>query len=152
MKKESVQVSPISLLPTPMGCGMFLGNEDKVILMYIDPSIGASMNELLSGQEPERPQSHDFFHSFVESMGAEMIGAYIVDEQQEIFYAFATFQVENEVMEKKLVQLDCRPSDCISMAVRAEIPIFFLKEVWDRQPDMSALLEDLKKQIDEDEE
>jgi len=81
-----------------------------------------------------------------------MIGAYIVREEDEVFYASATFQMKNEVMDKKIVQLDCRPSDCISMAVRADIPIFFIKEVWERQPDMSHLLEELKKQIDEGDE
>jgi len=74
-----------------------------------------------------------------------------VKEENEVFFARATFQVENEALAKKIVQLDCRPSDCISMAVRANIPVFFVKEVWDRQPDMSKLLEDLKKQIDESE-
>jgi len=149
MRKESIQVRPISLLPTPMGCGMFLSDGEKVVLLYIDPSIGASMNEVLSGEIPERPQSHDFFHSFVDAIGGEMIGAYVVREEDEVFYAMATFQVENEALEKKIVQLDCRPSDCISMAIRSETPIFFIKEVWDRQPDMSVLLEDLKQQIDE---
>lgn len=149
MKKESVKVHPISLLPTPMGCGMFLSDGDKVVLLYIDPSIGASMNEILSEQAPERPQSHDFFHSFLGAVGGEMIGAYIVREEDEVFYAVATFQIENEVSEKKIVQLDCRPSDCISMAIRADLPIFFIKEVWDRQRDMSSLLEELKQQIDQ---
>lgn len=149
MKQESIQVRPISLLPTPMGCGMFLSDGEKVVLLYIDPSIGASMNEVLSEEESERPQTHDFFHSFIEAVGGEMIGAYIVREEDEVFYAMATFQVENEVSEKKIVQLDCRPSDCISMALRADIPIFFLKEVWEKQPDMSDLLENLNHQIDQ---
>ena len=109
MRKESIQVRPISLLPTPMGCGMFLSDGEKVVLLYIDPSIGASMNEVLSGEIPERPQSHDFFHSFVDAIGGEMIGAYVVREEDEVFYAMATFQVENEALEKKIVQLDCRP-------------------------------------------
>jgi uncharacterized protein len=53
-------------------------------------------------------------------------------------------------MERKIVQIDCRPSDCISMAVRAEIPIFFEKNLWHRQPDLSGLLRDLKSQIEEE--
>lgn len=148
MKKESVQVRPISLLPTPMGCGMFLSDGDKVVLMYIDPAIGASMNDVLGEEKAERPQSHDFFHSLTDAFGAEMIGAYIVKEVEEVFFAMATFQIANEVMEKKIVQVDCRPSDCISMAVRAKTPIFFIKEVWDKQLDMSDLLEELKSQMD----
>ena len=106
------------------------------------------MNDVLSEEKPERPQSHDFFHSVVDAFGGEMIGAYIVREEDEVFYAMATFQIENKVMAKKIVQVDCRPSDCISMAVRAELPIFFIREVWDRQPDMSGLLDELKAQID----
>jgi uncharacterized protein len=65
MKKEVVQIYPVSLLPTPMGCAMFLGDGNKVICMYIDPSVGASLNDFLNNHEPERPQSHDFFHSLI---------------------------------------------------------------------------------------
>ena len=148
MKKESIQIYPTSLLPTPLGCAMFLSDGDKVVLMYIDPSIGASMNDALRKEKAERPQSHDCFHSIINAFGGEMIGAHLVKEEDEVFYAIATFQIVNEVMEKKIVQVDCRPSDCISMAVRADIPIFCVREVWEKQPDMSHLLEELNAQID----
>lgn len=149
MKAPMVEIKPITLIPTPMGCAMFLGDGDKVILMYIDPSIGASMNDVLRGEKPERPQTHDLFYSFMQGFGVEMIGAYIMSEEDEVFFAQAVFQIQNEVSEKKIVQMDCRPSDCISMAVRNETPIFFNEAVWQRQPDMSELLENLKEQIEE---
>jgi len=147
--QETVIVNPVSLLPTPMGCGMFLSDGDKIVLLYIDPSIGASMNDVLSGQTSERPQSHDFFHMIIESFGARMTNACIVDEKDEVYYAMASFQIENEVSEKKIVQVDCRPSDCISMAIREKIPVRFVKHVWDRQQDMSGLLDELKQQLDD---
>ena len=70
-------------------------------------------------------------------------------EEDEVFYGMATFQIENEVAEKKIVQLDCRPSDCVSMALRADLPIFFMKDVWEKQPDMSDLLGNLRRQLDQ---
>ena len=39
-----VRVEPVALLPTPAGCAVFLGDGKKVIVFYIDPAIGASIN------------------------------------------------------------------------------------------------------------
>jgi len=146
--KKTIIVKPISLLPSPVGCGMFLSDGKKVVLVYIDPSIGASMNDVLAESDPPRPQSHDFFNNVIKGFGGKMISACIIDEKDEVYYALATFEVSNELLEKKIVQVDCRPSDCISMALRQEVPIHFVKSVWDRQSDSGDLLDDLRDQIE----
>ena len=55
MNKDMVKVEPIALLPTPSGCAVFLSEGKKVILIYIDPSIGAAINMGLQGEEAPRP-------------------------------------------------------------------------------------------------
>ena len=59
---------------------------------------------------------------------------------------------ENEIMEKKIIDADARPSDCIALAVRQEAPIMFVKSVWDEQADMSHILEELRQQNASEEE
>jgi len=146
--KETVTVDIVTLLPTPVGCAMFLSDGDKVVLIYIDPSIGASMNDALSEVEPPRPQTHDFLNKILKGFGARMLSACIIDENEEVYYAVATFEIRNEALERKIVQVDCRPSDCLSMAIRQDVPIQFRKSVWESQSDSSGLLEDLKAQIE----
>jgi len=151
-KNAAIKVEPVALIPTPVGCAMFLGDGEKVILIYIDPAIGASINDHLSGVEPPRPMTHDLIANMIEGIGGRMSGAYVVKEEDEVFFATIVITVENEVQEKRILQLDCRPSDCIALAVRMDVPVYFLKEVWEKQADMGHLLEELKRHSEEQSE
>ena len=143
-----VRVEPIALLPTQAGCAVFLGDGQKSIVFYIDPSIGASINAVLSGAKPPRPLTHDLFAQSLQAFGAEIKRAVIVKREGEIFFARLFMTAENEIMEKKIVELDARPSDCIALAVRHNAPIFVLPEVWAGLEDMTEILNDLRNQDD----
>ena len=143
---ELVRVEPIALLPTPAGCAVFLGDGKKVIVFYIDPAIGASINAVLAGATPPRPLSHDLFAQTLDAFGAKVLHSTIVRVEGEIFYSRLVIQAENEVLDKKIVELDSRPSDAIALAVRHKAPMFVLPDVWEVLPDMSEALEDLRNQ------
>lgn len=144
MKQEMVRVEPVALLPTPSGCAVFLGDGEKVILIYIDPSIGASINMALQQEKAPRPLTHDLFHGVLGAFGAEVTRVVIVKADGDLFFARLFLQVENELMEKKIVELDARPSDSIALAVRDSAPIYVLESVWSGLNDVSDLLEDMK--------
>ena len=145
---ELVPVEPIALLPTQAGCAVFLGDGRKVIVFYIDPSIGASINAVLAAATPPRPLTHDLFSQTLEAFGAKIERAVIVRHEADVFFARLFITAENEIMEKKIVELDARPSDCIALAVRKKAPIFVVSEVWNELEDMSEVLQDLRNQQD----
>ncbi len=139
-----VRVEPVALMPTPAGCAVFLGDGEKSIVIYIEPSIGASINAVMSGVKPPRPLTHDLFSQVLDVFGAKVDRVTIVEADGEVYYARLFMIAENEIMERKVVEIDARPSDCIALAVRQQAPVYVLKEVWDKQKDMSSTLEDLK--------
>jgi bifunctional DNase/RNase len=145
---DLVRVEPVALLPTPAGCAVFLGDGKKVIVFYIDPAIGASINAVLAGATPPRPLSHDLFAQTLEAFGAEVLHVTIVKHEDEVFFARLILKAENEIMEKKIVELDARPSDSIALAVRHKAPIFVVPEVWAELEDMSEALEAVRNQKD----
>ncbi len=159
MKKELVRIEPVALLPTPSGCALFLGDGEKIILIYIDPSLGVSINVALQGEKAPRPLSHDLFHGFMGAFGAKVMRMVIVDAQDEVYFARLFIEAENELMQKKIVELDARPSDCIALCVRDKAPMYVLENVWSGLNDVSELLMKMKDsqmgpefQINEDEE
>jgi len=83
--KDLVRVEPIALLPTQAGCAVFLGDGEKVIVFYIDPSIGASINAVLAGVTPPRPLTHDLFTQTLDAFGAEVLHTTIVKAEGEVF-------------------------------------------------------------------
>lgn len=141
---DLVRVEPVALLPTQAGCAVFLGDGAKTIVFYIEPGIGASINAVLSGQVPPRPLTHDLMIDMLKTFGAGVQRVLIVKVEEDVFYARLFIEAENEIMEKKIVELDARPSDCISLAVRTGAPVYVLKSVWDGLKDMTGVLEELR--------
>jgi bifunctional DNase/RNase len=141
---ELVRVEPIALLPTQAGCAVFLGDGKKSIVFYIDPGVGASINASLSGQIPPRPLTHDLYLLTLQAFGARISRAVIVRMEQDIYYARLILEAENEIMERKIVELDARPSDCLALAVRCGAPFFVVRELWESLEDMTAVLREMR--------
>ena len=148
---DLVRVEPVALLPTQAGCAVFLGDGTKVIVFYIDPAVGASINTVLSGQAVPRPLTHDLFQSALEAFGAKVVRAIIVRVDHEIYYARLILEATNEIMERKIVELDARPSDCIALSVRGGAPLYVVRSLWEQLEDMSATLELMRQQGQEGE-
>ncbi len=141
---ELVRVEPIALLPTQAGCAVFLGDGAKAIVFYIDPAVGASINTVLSGQTPQRPLTHDLFLHTLQAFGATVSRAVIVRMEGEVYHARLILDAENEIMQRKIVELDARPSDCLALCVRCGAPVYVVKPLWDSLEDMSAALEAMR--------
>lgn len=141
---ELVRVEPVALLPTQAGCAVFLGNGEKSIVFYIEPAIGASIQDAISDRKPPRPLTHDLFNDALKAFGATVQRVVIVKVESDVFYARLFFEAENEIHEKIIVELDARPSDSIALAVRQQAPIFVVRDVWENLKDMTAVLEELR--------
>jgi hypothetical protein len=141
---ELLRVEPVALLPTQAGCAVFLGNGEKVIVFYIDPAIGASINAAMSGLKPPRPLTHDLFLLALEGFGASVKRVVITKVEDDVYYARLILEAENEIMERKIVELDARPSDCLALAVRAEVPVYVVRSLWDSLPDMAPVLAEMR--------
>ncbi len=146
---DLTRVEPIALMPTQAGCAVFLGDGHKVISFFIDPAIGASINAVLAGQKPERPLTHDLFLMSLDAFGARLQRVVIVSMKDEVYFARVIFQVENEIQEKKIVELDARPSDCMALAVRVNAPMYVVTDLWDSLADVSETLEEMRREGEE---
>jgi uncharacterized protein len=149
---ELVRVEPIALMPTQAGCAVFLGDGSKVIVFYIDPGVGASINASLSGHLPPRPLTHDLYLLTLEAFGAKVTRAVIVRMENEVYYARLIIEAENEIMERKIIELDARPSDCLAVAVRCDAPVYVVRDLWDSLEDMASVLAQMRQQAGDDDD
>lgn len=141
-----LQIEIAALIPTKAGCAVFLGNKRKVIHFFIDLHIGQTINDAILGNDTERPMTHDLFSATLKGFGGKMLKMIIHDYRDDIFYARVYWEMENEVMERKLLEIDARPSDAMALAVRQNAPILISKKVWKEAENMKELLNDLKNQ------
>jgi hypothetical protein len=64
--------------------------------------------------------------------------------ENEIYYARLILEAENEIMQRKIIELDARPSDCLAIAVRCGAPVYVVRRLWDSLEDMSGVLEEMR--------
>ncbi|MEI8108804.1 MAG: bifunctional nuclease family protein [Verrucomicrobiota bacterium] len=145
MNKVVVPVTIRSVLPFNAGRAVFIGNEQKVFVIYVDESVGAAIAMFMNETPKERPLTHDLIGHILTALGAKVERVVINDMKSETYFARLILSAENEVCEKKIVELDGRPSDCIALAISQRAPIYVSREVWDEVDDHSDALRDLEK-------
>jgi bifunctional DNase/RNase len=62
-----------------------------------------------------------------------------------VYYARLIIEAENEIMERKIVEIDARPSDCLALCARTGAPVYVVAELWEKLDDMSAILEEMRR-------
>jgi bifunctional DNase/RNase len=145
VNKSAIPVQIRALIPTNAGTAVFLGNDEKIFTIYIDQSIGAAISLYLNSAQKERPLTHDLLANVLTSLGAKVERIVINDFRNGIYYGRLIITAENELQQRKIIELDARSSDCMAMAALQKSPIYVSSIVWDEVEDMTPLLERLQK-------
>ena len=74
-----------------------------------------------------RPLSHDLMLNVIKTGNLELLRIEIIDLQESTFIA----QLVLKKQEGEEFTMDCRPSDAISLAVRAKVPVFIAERIVD---------------------
>src|SRR5207244_639702 len=146
MNKTVIEVQVRAVLPTSGGCAVFLGNNDKVFIIYVDQTVGSAITMFMREITKERPLTHDLIAHLMTALGAKVERVIINDLKNATYYARVIICAENELQQKKIIELDGRPSDCIAMATQQKAPIYVSQEVWDEVDDMSDVLRKMEEE------
>lgn len=73
---------------------------------------------------PPRPLTHDLIVAAVEQLGGDVQDIVISDLQDHTYFAKLRIRKDGE-----LIEIDCRPSDAIAVAVTAKVPIWVAEDV-----------------------
>ena len=73
---------------------------------------------------PPRPLTHDLIVSVVDQLGGDLQDIVISDLQDHTYFAKLRVRKDGE-----LIEIDCRPSDAIAVAVTAKVPIWVAEDV-----------------------
>ena len=152
MQNQTVVVTVKGVMPTANGCAVFLGNDEKTFVIYVDQSVGNAIQMTLSGVKKERPLTHDLIGHMLTGLGAKIDHVVVNDAQEGTFFARIILRMENE-LGLKIVEIDARPSDSIVLALQQKRPILVAHHVFSAADDMTEILERvLQQQSESDEE
>lgn len=83
-----------------------------------------SIDRRVKGVQSPRPLTHDLIASVIDNLGGD-IQDIVISELREHTY-FAKLRVRKD---GELIEVDCRPSDAIALAVTAHVPIYVSEDV-----------------------
>jgi bifunctional DNase/RNase len=146
MSKPVVEVHIRAIAATSDGFAVFLGNQEKAFVIFVDHSVGAAIAMFTQGTQKERPLTHDLVANILRALGAKIERVIVNDLKLGTYYARLVLSVENELKQKKIVEIDARPSDCIAMATAQRAPIYVSIEVWHEVEDMTEALRKIQEE------
>lgn len=111
---------------------------DRQLPIWIGPCEAEAITIELQDVEIARPVTHDLLKNAIEEMGGTISHILINELREQVFLARLYVDVKGEMLD-----IDCRPSDAIAVAVRAKVPIFVNETVMDEagiipEPEISA--------------
>jgi len=86
-----------------------------------------AIDRRLKGIMPPRPMTHELIDNIFDGLGAEIEKLVINDMINHTFFAV----LHLKKADGKVVEIDCRPSDGIALAISAKSPIFVADHIFD---------------------
>ena len=138
------------ILPANSGCALFVGNDEKVFVINVEPQMGAVIGMFLRDTPKERPLTHDLINRVFQGFGISVERVIITDLKNSTYFARLILQEKNELhSERKIVELDARPSDCLALAAAQKRPIFVSATLFAQVEDMTEYLEKINESSSE---
>lgn len=131
MLSELVQLSFDKIMQTRSYTVIVLNGQGKRFAIYTDPSIGRNLQVFLTGAEKPRPLTHDLINYLLRGYEIRIKQVVINDIQDTIY--FARLFLEQDLGDiRHIVEIDARPSDCITLALMNNAPVFCTREVLEK--------------------
>jgi bifunctional DNase/RNase len=140
MKNDVLPVQIRGVLPANSGCALFVGNDEKVFVINVEPQMGAIISMFLRDTPKERPLTHDLVQRIFTGFGITVERVVITELKNSTYFARLILQQQNEVA-RKIVELDARPSDCLALATAQKRPIYVTQSLFEQVEDMSEVLD-----------
>lgn len=131
MATELIPITFNKILQAHSYTVIILGNSQKKFAIYTDPHVGRNMQIYLTEEHKTRPLTHDLLHAILKGLDIKPLQIVITDVEDTVY--FARLFLEQQIGEEKtILEIDARPSDCITLAVMHNIPIFCRKEIFEK--------------------
>lgn len=97
---------------------------DRAFPIVIGLFEALSIDRRIKGVQWPRPMTHDLIVNVVDQLGGDLQDVYVNELREHTYYAKLRVRRDGEIIE-----VDCRPSDAIAVAVTAKVPIYVAEDV-----------------------
>lgn len=131
MASELIQLAFDKIMQTRSYTVIVLGAREKRFAIYTDPSIGRTLQMYLTGAEKPRPLTHDLVSMILGGLNVRIKQVVINDIQDTVYYARLFLEQQRGDI-RHIIEIDARPSDCITLALMNNVPVYCTTEVLEK--------------------
>jgi len=102
MNKTVIEVQVRAVLPTSGGCAVFIGNNEKVFIIYVDQTVGSAITMFMRQITKERPLTHDLMGHLMTALGAKVDRVIINDLKNATYTRGSSFVSKTSCSRKRL--------------------------------------------------
>ena len=121
MKQANTTIQVKQVVITSSGACLFLGNSQKIFMIYVDIIMGEQIRFLFNKKTQSRPLTSDFIRYLFLSFDISIQTLVLYHADKGTFYAKAVCRQAGPVT--RIVELDIRPSDAIMLSLSFNKPL-----------------------------
>ncbi len=110
---------------------IILGNDTKQFAIYTEPSVGKNLQLLLTQEQHPRPITHDLMNAIFTGFDIRLIQV-VINNIEDTVYFSRLFLEQTIGDQKQILEIDARPSDCLTFALKHNAPLFCNKDVFEK--------------------
>lgn len=131
MVSELIQLTFDKIMQTNTYTVIVLSAEGKRFPIYTEPTTGRILQMYLTESEKARPLTFDLIDSIFRGLKIEVKQVVIYELEDTIYFAKLFLEQTCNNL-NHILEIDARPSDCITLALMNNVPVFCTREVFDR--------------------
>ena len=131
VETELIPISFDKILQSRAYTMIILGTEEKRFAIYTDPEVGRNIQIYLTEEHKPRPYTHDLINAILNGLNIKPLQIVINDVEDTIFFA-RLFLEQTIEKTRHILEIDARPSDCVTLALMNNIPVFCRKDILEK--------------------
>ena len=138
MLSELIPVSFNKVMQTRSYTVIVMEADEKRFAIYVEPNIGRAIQMELTEIEKPRPLTHDLVNMIFNGLNIKIKHIVITDLVDTVYYA--RLFVEQIIGDQThILEVDARPSDCITLAIMNHTPVYCTANVLEK----TVLIDDI---------
>ncbi|MBI3211508.1 MAG: bifunctional nuclease family protein [Simkania negevensis] len=128
---EIIPIDIVKIDHTPIATLFLLGTKEKQFALYASPNTGEAIKKEMNPEHPSRLYTHNLISSILSCLNAKISKVILWDVNDTVYQArlFLEQQIEGH---RTIIEIDARPSDCLTLAIQNDAPIFCRKELFEK--------------------
>jgi bifunctional DNase/RNase len=131
MTSDLIPIAVSKVMQSKSYTVIILGDESKKFAIYTEPQVGKNLQIFLTQGKRQRPSTYDLIENIFKGCDIEIVQIVIQDVEDTTYFARLFLEVIEDD-KKNILEVDARPSDCITLSLMNNIPIYCRKSVYEK--------------------